>query len=62
MINLQDGRYRQLFILDKPLEKCTRFFSAVLRQQRESDVMTYFGSPLAAPSIIAGSPLKNIEP
>jgi hypothetical protein len=32
-----------------PVEKCTRYFPRVLRQQMKSNVMTYFG--LAAPSV-----------
>jgi hypothetical protein len=35
-------RYRQCFLLDKPCKKNYTIFSAVLRQQRKSDIMTYF--------------------
>jgi hypothetical protein len=38
-----DGNYRQCFLLDKSCRKMYPIFSAVLRQQRKSDVMTYFG-------------------
>jgi hypothetical protein len=34
-------------------------FSAVLRQQRKSDVMMYLGSPLAAPSIMKQVPIDE---
>jgi hypothetical protein len=37
---MQDDRYKQCFLLDK---SCRTIFSAVLRQQRKSDVMTSFG-------------------
>jgi hypothetical protein len=53
-------RYRQCFILDKSCGKMYPIFSAVLRQQRKSDVMVYFG--LAARSTVyyeAGSPLSD---
>jgi hypothetical protein len=36
-------RYRQCFLLDKSCGKMYTISSAVLRQQRKSDVMTYFG-------------------
>jgi hypothetical protein len=45
-------RYRQCFLLDKSCRKMYTIFSAVLRQQRKSDAMTYFVTQLAAPSII----------
>jgi hypothetical protein len=41
MKNLQDGRYRQCFLLDKSCRKMYTIFSPVLRQQRKSDVMTH---------------------
>jgi hypothetical protein len=53
-------QYRQCFLLDKSCRKMYTIFSAVLRQQRKSDVMTSFG--LSARSVIyykAGSPLKT---
>jgi hypothetical protein len=49
-------RYRQCFLLDKPCRKT--IFSAVLRQQRKSDVMTSFGhSAHSAAYYKAGSPV-----
>jgi hypothetical protein len=36
-------QYRQCFLLDKSCRKMHTIFSAVLRQQRKCDVMTYFG-------------------
>jgi hypothetical protein len=36
-------RYRQCFLFDKSCRKMYTIFSAVLRQQRKSDVMTSFG-------------------
>jgi hypothetical protein len=36
-------RYRQRFLLDKSCRKMCTIFSAVLRQQRTSDVMTTCG-------------------
>jgi hypothetical protein len=52
-------RYRQCFLLDKSCRKMYTIFSAVLRQQRKSDVITSFG--LTACSAVyyqAGSPLR----
>jgi hypothetical protein len=45
-------RYRQCFLFDKSCRKMYTIVSAVLCQQRKSDVMTSFGHSLAAPSII----------
>jgi hypothetical protein len=36
-------RHRQYFLLDKSCRKMYTIYSAVLRQQRKSDVMRYFG-------------------
>jgi hypothetical protein len=36
-------RYRQCFLSEKSCRKMYKIFSAVLRQQRKSDVMTSFG-------------------
>jgi hypothetical protein len=50
----------QCFLLDKSCRKMYTIFSAVLRQQRKRGVMTYLGSPLAAPSIIKQVPHYDI--
>jgi hypothetical protein len=57
MKNLHDAGIDNVFFWINPVEKCTS--SAVLRQQRKIDVMTFFG--LAAPSIMKQVPLQNIH-
>jgi hypothetical protein len=53
-------RYRQCLLLDKSCRKMHTIFSAVLRQQKKSDVMTYFGHPArSAVYCEVGSPLDN---
>jgi hypothetical protein len=56
MITLQDAGIDNVFFWINPVEKC--IFSAVLCQQRKSDVMTNFGhSARSAVYYEAGSPL-----
>jgi hypothetical protein len=63
-------RYRQCFLLDKSCRKMHMIFSTLLRQQRKSDEMTYFGhavyykagspfSPYPAKPHTTGVPLGN---
>jgi hypothetical protein len=53
-------RYRQCFPLDKSCRKMYTIFSAVLRQQGKSDVITSFGhTARSAIYYQAGSPLSN---
>jgi hypothetical protein len=54
-------RYRQCCILYESCRKMYTIFSAVLRQQRKSDVMTSFGhSARSAVYYQAGSPYLNL--
>jgi hypothetical protein len=55
-------RYKQCVLLDKSSRKMYTIFSAVLRQQRKCDVMTYFGrSDRSAVYYKADSPLPVNE-
>jgi hypothetical protein len=62
MQNLQDTGIDNVFFLEKSCRKMYMIFSAVQRQQRESDVITSFG--LTACSAVyyhAGSSLQQLQ-
>jgi hypothetical protein len=60
MKNLQDAGRDNVFFWINPVETMYTIFSAVLHQQRKSDVMTHCGrSARSAVYYEAGSPLAN---